>query len=260
VGKNRREREAALKRRKQVSKAFIAGVVSLVTLVVLVLSFWTGEGVQPASQPTSEQTSSSVTQTYHVPDTREEVIQLVRGLLEDIKPWLPRNSYMPDFMKEKISLAWQQTQAGTLQLMFEETLPQGVMMKADYDEEDDSIRHIHISLPQLKSMAVRFSNNYPLLKNVFAISFAHEMVHLEKDAEYLRKSSSTKKSKVREEVRAWHKTIVSMIRPLRGGQWPMYDAYKLMDEGLKKCNDAPDCAWLIEFIEFKHRGLFTDVK
>lgn len=240
MGKTRREKRPA-----PVTKStFRYGYVWLIIIVgFLLLVIWP-QGKKTAIPPLLTSRPLPV----DVPTTNPD--ELVSNLMNSLHPDRPENVYMPGLVREKFAWAISQKEKGFLEFFHDQKEAQSgnVMMHAGFNDQT-GLAEVHLVIPRLADTFRRYRNNPQLMRNVVALTFVHELVHLEKGRDYLKSTEKTKKAWVMEEARAWHKVILGVIRPLRKIGQPVGPGYEKMDDELKKCGDSATCPWLIVKME-----------
>lgn len=184
---------------------------------------------------------------------RTEVITLVNQLFAGIRPELPENAYMPRFLRETLSATLVEIHAERIQLVLvtrflrdsKNNPRREVLMAADVDEAQRKV--IYIFVPCLLSMVrdeYRTPTGYDQVsKDIFAIAVAHEAIHFEKIPLPDQKDVHL----LEEEERAWEKTIVQIIRPLRASGRDVGPVFQMADRILRRCNNILPC---FEFTRF----------
>lgn len=187
---------------------------------------------------------------YKNPLARMEMQALISGLLDSVNPDLPINSYMPEFLKEKMrpvvresNLQLKRSGSPILNLVADETGAMGAkLMRANYVN----------SLPRIEIFAdkwfylVRIRDGVAvghsqLHKNSFAVCLAHELVHLELPPEGFQKERV-----LIEEFRAWSKIDKEVVSPLLAVGQPLERTFENVHRILVGCNYKLPCEAFIK--------------
>jgi hypothetical protein len=202
--------------------------------------------------------------------TEAEAVQFVNSLLAAINPSNAENSYMPPFMKEKITWVYSKIALKRIKLNASPYFQKNIdgsdnttcfmdsgYFSANNDDKPPYTGVLNLYVPRLYSY-VRLQQEVPdgfnqLSKNTFALMFVHEAVHFEKPPEYFLGSHSAQKN-IQEEARAWLKVNANADRPLRKIGQPLDIDWTDSDDRLKRCNDNPQCPEFLSFITGADRG------
>lgn len=169
-----------------------------------------------------------------------EAQKLMQEYLIAILPTKPENGYFTPFMKEKIRLTREMVQNGSINLVLDthDLTPEDDLglMYTTWSTGKPTIG-INVSRMWLIIKTRSKGTNPEINKNTFALALIHEAVHLERGGRVPRNADSL----IAEEMRAWYKTNMEAVRPLRKSNHPLDKQFILIDDVLIKCRDKMNC-------------------
>jgi hypothetical protein len=224
-----------------------------VILVLIGLFAWTivrqqskpAEGLadRPSLPPTESQSNDSYTDV--------DLSAAVNQLFSSLSPSLPENKYFPQFAKEKLLWIVTQRNAGKLSIIllkntdntnlyFEDLMASGIV---------EGKLMIVIAGPRFLDFLVQGGRTSPPFtqgqRNDFALGLVHETIHLEKENTA---NPANFQERLAEEVRAWRKVDLNVVRQLRQLNQPMNPRLIEADDALRSCGDKAGCESLQEIL------------
>ena len=224
-----------------------------VILVLIGLSAWTivrqqskpAEGLadRPSLPPTESRSNGGRTDV--------DLSVAVNQLFSSVNPSLPENKYFPQFAKEQLLWIVTQRKAGKLSIIllkntdntnlyFEDLMASGIV-------EGKSM--IVIAGPRFLDFLLEGGRTSPPFtqrqRNDFAVGLVHETIHLEKDNTA---NPANFQERLAEEVRAWRKVDLNVVRQLRQLNQPMNPRLIEVDDALRSCGDEAECGPLRQIL------------
>lgn len=229
-------------------------VGSAAVILVLIAAFaWTivrqqlkaAEGLadRPSLSPTESQSEGGYADV--------DLSATVNQLFSSVDPSLPENQYFPQFVKERILWITTQRKAGKLSIIllkntdntnlyFEDLMASGIV---------EGKPMIVVAGPRFLDFLEEGGRTSPPFtqrqRNDFAIGLVHETVHLEKDNTA---NPASLQERLAEELRAWRKVDLNVVRELRRRNQPMNPRLIEADEALRSCGDKAKCESLREIL------------
>jgi len=224
-----------------------------VMLVLIGLFAWTivrqqskpAEGL--ADRPSLPPTESQSKENY----TDVDLSAAVNQLFSSVNPSLPENWYFPQFAKEKLSWIINQRKAGKLSIIllkntdntnlyFEDLMASGIV---------EGKLMIVIAGPRFLDFLLEGGRTSPPFtqrqRNDFTVGLVHETIHLEKENTA---NPANFQERLAEEVRAWRKVDLNVVRQLRQLNQPMNPRLIEADDALRSCGDKAECESLQEIL------------
>lgn len=179
---------------------------------------------------------------------------LLRQLLVAIDPARPENIYMPQLLREKIAWVFSENKAGRLILNFSPSPQRDRNGKENRGALMDATKNQSGALVNIYAGTLMYFVRYKrgvrqgfdeVSKDGFALSLAHEAIHLEQPLSFF----LDRNFHPEEEDRAWRTCIIQIIRPMRAsGRKMELDRHKEADDILRRCHDRPSCPDFVAFI------------
>ena len=249
--KGRSQRESA-RSSNRFSRRMRVGSATVI-LVLVGLFAWTivrqqskpAEGLadRPSLPPTESQSNEGHTDV--------DLSTVVNQLFSSVSPSLPENEYFPQFAKERLLWIVTQRKAGKLSvillkntdntnLYFEDLMASGIV---------EGKPMIVIAGPRFLDFLLEGGRTSPPFtqrqRNDFAVGLVHETVHLEKDNTA---NPANFQERLAEELRAWRKVDLNVVRHLRRLNQPMNPRLIEADDALRSCSDEAECESLREIL------------
>lgn len=196
-------------------------------------------------------------ETKEVMFTEEVAEKLAVDLFTAVNPLRPDNAYMPPFLKEKLLWISEESAAGRLKVVLvtgdPNEMPEishpSLLMGSTYHTEGLPV--IFVMLRRLFEI-VRVEDRTPTgytrgQKNMFAISLAHEAVHLEQPRRFFAVKWTTEQQ-IREELRAWTKTDEQVVSKLLEMNEPVRHTFARFHKIRKACGKRQNCPAIREFL------------
>ena len=197
---------------------------------------------RPSLPPTESQSKGGYTDV--------DLSAAVNQLFSSVNPALPENKYFPQFAKERLLWIINQRKAGKLSIIllkntdntnlyFEDLMASGIV-------EEKSM--IVIAGPRFLDFLLEGQTSPPFTqrqRNDFAIGLVHETVHLEKDNTA---NPANFQDRLAEELRAWRKVDLNVVRQMRRLNQPMNPRLIEADDALRSCSDEAECESLREIL------------
>jgi hypothetical protein len=224
-----------------------------VILVFIGLFAWTivrqqskpteGLADRPSLPPTESQSNGGHTDV--------DLSRVVNQLFSSVSPSLPENEYFPQFAKERLLWIVTQRNAGKLSIIllkntdntnlyFEDLMASGIV---------EGKLMIVIAGPRFLDFLLEGGRTSPPFtqrqRNDFAVGLVHETIHLEKENTA---NPANFQERLAEEVRAWRKVDLSVVRQLRQLNQPMNPRLIEADDALRSCGDKAECESLREIL------------
>ncbi len=169
---------------------------------------------RPSLPPTESQSNKGHTDV--------DLSTVVNQLFSSVSPSLPENEYFPQFAKERLLWIVTQRKAGKLSVILlkntDNTLLEGGRTSPPFTQRQ---------------------------RNDFALGLVHETVHLEKDNTA---NPANFQERLAEELRAWRKVDLNVVRQLRRLNQPMNPRLIEADDALRSCSDEAECESLREIL------------
>lgn len=247
IGKPMAKRKLTRQQRRQMQRKGVAGqphwslfwLLLLLTAIALAMVWGTRrqDALQSAKAP--EQAKGPV---YMI--SYPDMMRLNDSLLAAVAPERPENSYMPPFMKQRISWLFSGIARKRIQF-FPDT-------SAIINPPTMAITQFHGDTAALYLRVVRIAfwiwyqghgtpGSYrfnQMQKNTFAVALVHETVHMENPAI----NRYTPQQHLQEEYRTWRKTDLLAVRPLLQMGQPLDSDFVDVDNVLRSCGDKVDCS------------------
>jgi hypothetical protein len=224
-----------------------------VMLVLIGLFAWTivrqqskpAEGL--ADRPSLPPTESQSKESY----TGVDLSVAVNQLFFSVNPSLPENTYFPQFAKEKLLWIINQREAGKLSIIllkntdntnlyFEDLMASGII---------EGKLMIVIAGPRFLDFLLEGGRTSPPFtqqqRNDFTVGLVHETTHLEKENTA---NPANFQERLAEELRAWRKVDLNVVRQLRQLNQPMNPRLIEADDALRSCGDKAECESLREIL------------
>jgi len=175
----------------------------------------------------------------------------VNQLFSSVDPSLPENQYFPRFAKERVLWITTEKKAGKLSIIllkntdntnlyFEDLMASGIV---------EGKPMIVIAGPRFLDFLVEGGRTLPPFtqrqRNDFALGLVHETVHLEKENTA---NPAILQERLVEELRAWRKVDLNVVRELRRLNQPMNPRLIEADDALRSCGDRAECESLREIL------------
>ncbi len=198
---------------------------------------------RPSLPPTESQSNKGHTDV--------DLSTVVNQLFSSVSPSLPENEYFPQFAKERLLWIVTQRKAGKLSvillkntdntnLYFEDLMASGIV---------EGKPMIVIAGPRFLDFLLEGGRTSPPFtqrqRNDFALGLVHETVHLEKDNTA---NPANFQERLAEELRAWRKVDLNVVRQLRRLNQPMNRRLIEADDALRSCSDEAECESLREIL------------
>ena len=195
-----------------------------------------GLGDRPSLAPTESPANEG--------ETNVDLSVAVNQLFSSLDPSNPENQYLPQFAKERIQWITAQKKAGKLSIIllkntentnlyFEDLMASGIV---------EGKPMIVINGPRFLDFLLEGERTSPPFtqreRNDFAIGLVHETVHLEKDNTA---NPANLQERLTEELRAWRKVDLNVVRQLRQLNQPMNPRLIDADDALRSCGDEAEC-------------------
>jgi len=230
----------------------------IVILALIGLFAWTI--LRQQSRPSEVDTSLSSADRPSLPptesranggDTNVDLSVAVNQLFSSLDPSRPENQYLPEFAKERILWITTQKKAGKLSIIllkntdntnlyFEDVMASGIV---------EGKPMIVINGPRFLDFLLEGERTSPPFtqreRNDFAMGLVHETVHLEKDNTA---NPANFQDRLAEELRAWRKVDLNVVRQMRRLNQPMNPRLIEVDDALRSCDDKADCELLREIL------------
>ena len=180
--------------------------------------------------------------------------KLAEDLFAECFPSLPKNSYFPQFAKEKLNEIFTENKAGRFVVdveMLSNPYNQASMMSCSHSGEE---RGLTIYAPRvywfLRHELGLASGWNQLAKNTFMIGAVHEMTHWEKpNFILLNDNKKSHEQLLNEECRVWAKVDRLVVKQLREQGQPMVVDLLEVDDVLKSCNYQEQCPKLRSYLD-----------
>lgn len=244
--------KAALRAEKEASQAWNRKLIWLTIMLLICGVIGTLWSLGVFNSQTSNQVKRH--QTVHL--TEEQATAFINELLAAVDPKLSSNSHFPPDLKKRMQWIYDQHSLGKLrftaigqnQIRPDGKINEGTLMSTNYVE---GMPEIYIYLPRAWTfMRVQYGYQGKVGQkgiDTFAITLAHEAIHLENDRAFFEGEYSIAKF-LEEERRAWAKTIFEIARPMRASGGFVEIDFCQADDVLASCNDDAHCPEFIAFI------------
>jgi len=198
---------------------------------------------RPSLPPSESQSKESYTDV--------DLSAAVNQLFSSVSPSLPENKYFPQFAKEKLLWIVAQRNAGKLSIIllkntdntnlyFEDLMASGIV---------EGKMMIVIAGPRFLDFLLEGGRTSPPFtqrqRNDFTVGLVHETIHLEKENTA---NPANFQERLAEEVRAWRKVDLNVVRQLRQLNQPMNPRLTEADDALRSCGDKAECESLQEIL------------
>ena len=175
----------------------------------------------------------------------------VNQLFSSVDPSLPENQYFPQFTKERVLWITTEKKSGKLSIIllkntdntnlyFEDLMASGIV---------EGKPMIVIAGPRFLDFLMEGGRTSPPFtqrqRNDFALGLVHETVHLEKDNTA---NPASLHERLAEELRAWRKVDLNVVRELQRLNQPMNPRLIEADDALRSCGDKAECESLREIL------------
>ena len=239
------------------SRRMRVGSAAVILVLIGVLA-WTI--VRQRSKPAEVDRPFSLTDRPSLPPTESQskgdsadvdLSAAVNQLFSAVNPLLPENQYFPQFAKEKLLWIVTQWRAGKLSIIllkntdntnlyFEDLMASGIV---------EGKPMIVIAGPRFLDFLEEGGRTSPPFtqrqRNDFALGLVHETVHFEKDNTA---NPANFQERLAEELRAWRKVDLNVVRQLRRLNQPMNPRLIEADDALRSCSDEAECESLREIL------------
>ena len=233
------------RRMRVLSAAAILLLIGLFAWTIVRQQSKPAEGLadRPSLPPTESQSNGGHTDV--------DLSTVVNQLFSSVSPSLPENEYFPQFAKERLLWIVTQRKVGKLSvillkntdntnLYFEDLMASGIV---------EGKPMIVIAGPRFLDFLLEGGRTSPPFtqrqRNDFALGLVHETVHLEKDNTA---NPANFQERLVEELRAWRKVDLNVVRQLRRLNQPMNPRLIEADDALRSCSDEAECEALREIL------------
>ncbi len=226
--------------------------VGSAALIVVLIGVFVWTIVRQRSKPADVDRPFGLTDRPSLPPTESrskgstnvDLSAAVNQLFSAVNPLLPENQYFPQFAKEKLLWIVTQRRAGKLSIIllkntnntnlyFEDLMASGIV---------EGKPMIVIAGPRFLDFLEEGGRTSPPFtlrqRNDFALGLVHETVHLEKENTA---NPANFQERLAEELRAWRKVDLNVVRQLRRLNQPMNPRLIEADDALRLCGDEAEC-------------------